>query len=57
MGNAKEALYRRGDWRPDMNVPLYVLIAACGQPALLRRTLQSLADCHKPDSYAGVMVA
>jgi glycosyl transferase family 2 len=40
-----------------MNAPLYVLIAACGQPALLRRTLQSLADCHKPDGYAGVMVA
>jgi GT2 family glycosyltransferase len=38
------------------NAPLYVLIAACGQPALLRRTLLSLAACDKPASYAGVIV-
>jgi GT2 family glycosyltransferase len=40
-----------------MPAPLIVLIAACGQPALLRRTLQSLAACDKPVSYAGVIVA
>ena len=39
-----------------MVTPLYVLIAACGQPALLRRTLCSLARCEKPDGYAGVIV-
>jgi GT2 family glycosyltransferase len=39
-----------------MSSPLVVLIAACGQPELLRRTLQSLADCAKPASYAGVFV-
>jgi GT2 family glycosyltransferase len=39
-----------------MTTPLYVLIAACGQPALLRRTLRSLAECEKPASYAGVIV-
>jgi glycosyltransferase involved in cell wall biosynthesis len=39
-----------------MTTPLYVLIAACGQPALLRRTLSSLAACEKPASYAGVIV-
>lgn len=36
--------------------PLYVLIAACGQPALLRRTLQSLAAADKPPQYAGAIV-
>ena len=40
-----------------MSAPLYVLIAACGQPDLLRRTLRSLAACEKPASYAGVIVA
>src|SRR5262245_1129399 len=39
-----------------MAIPLYVLIAACGQPALLRRTLQSLAACDKPPGYAGVLI-
>ena len=39
-----------------MATPLNVLIAACGQPALLQRTLQSLAACKKPDGYAGVIV-
>jgi GT2 family glycosyltransferase len=34
-----------------------VVIAACGQPALLRRTLSSLAECKKPEGYAGVVVA
>jgi len=34
-----------------------VLIAACGQPELLRRTLRSLATCEKPANYAGVVVA
>jgi glycosyltransferase involved in cell wall biosynthesis len=40
-----------------MTTPLFVLIAACGQPALLRRTLISLAACEKPVGYAGVIVA
>jgi glycosyltransferase involved in cell wall biosynthesis len=40
-----------------MNTPLFVLIAACGQPAVLARTLQSLAACDKPEGYAGVIVA
>jgi GT2 family glycosyltransferase len=40
----------------DMTTPLYVLIAACSQPALLRRTLRSLAECEKPANYAGVIV-
>jgi GT2 family glycosyltransferase len=39
-----------------MATPLYVLIAACGQPSLLRRTLCSLAECDKPAGYAGVLV-
>jgi glycosyltransferase involved in cell wall biosynthesis len=39
-----------------MMMPLYVLIAACGQPALLRRTLTSLAACQKPANYSGVIV-
>jgi glycosyltransferase involved in cell wall biosynthesis len=40
-----------------MTAPLYVLIAACGQPTLLRRTLRSLAVCEKPANYAGVIIA
>src|SRR5436190_2254940 len=40
-----------------MTTHLFVLIAASGQPALLRRTLQSLADCDKPEGYRGVIVA
>jgi GT2 family glycosyltransferase len=40
-----------------MPTPIVVLIAACGQPELLRRTLKSLAECDKPDRYAGVVVA
>jgi GT2 family glycosyltransferase len=40
-----------------MTAPLYVLIAACGQPELLRRTLRSLAACEKPAAYQGVIVA
>jgi len=39
-----------------MNTPLVVLIAACGQPAVLRRTLRSLAACDKPNEYAGVII-
>ena len=39
-----------------MTTKLVVLIAAHGQPRPLRRTLQSLADCHKPAGYAGVVV-
>src|SRR5690348_4734391 len=40
-----------------MSTRLVVLIAACGQPELLRRTLQSLAECAKPAGYSGVIVA
>lgn len=36
--------------------PLYVVIATCGQPALLRRTLCGLAQCPKPPTYAGTLV-
>jgi GT2 family glycosyltransferase len=39
-----------------MSTPLYVVIAACGQPAVLRRTLSSLAGCDKPAGYRGVIV-
>ena len=39
-----------------MTTRLFVLIAACGQPALLRRTLGSFAACNKPVGYAGVVV-
>jgi glycosyltransferase involved in cell wall biosynthesis len=39
-----------------MPTPLYVVIAACGQPAVLRRTLSSLAACDKPDGFGGVIV-
>ena len=40
-----------------MSTPIVILIAACGQPELLRRTLQSLSQCEKPHGYAGVIVA
>jgi GT2 family glycosyltransferase len=39
-----------------MTTPLYVLIAASGQPVLLRRTLCSLAACTHPPGYRGVIV-
>src|SRR5207244_2568224 len=39
-----------------MTTPLVVLIAACGQPALLRRTLCSIAECDKPSGYEGLVV-
>ncbi len=39
-----------------MNAPLVVMIAACQQPVVLRRTLASLTSCQKPASYAGVIV-
>src|ERR1041384_5522659 len=39
-----------------MKTRLVVLIAACGQPELLRRTLGSLAECDKPAGYDGVIV-
>jgi GT2 family glycosyltransferase len=39
-----------------MKKPLVVLIAACGQPGLLRRTLQSVVECNKPAGYGGVIV-
>jgi glycosyltransferase involved in cell wall biosynthesis len=34
-----------------------VLIAAAGNPALLARTLASIAACSRPDAYAGIVVA
>jgi GT2 family glycosyltransferase len=40
-----------------MTCPLYVAIAACGQPELLRRTLRSLANCQRPAEYGGTIVA
>lgn len=39
-----------------MNAPLVVVIAACKQPALLRRTLTSFAACTKPAGYRGLIV-
>jgi glycosyltransferase involved in cell wall biosynthesis len=39
-----------------MTTRLFVLIAACGQPALLRRTLGSFAACDKPPGYGGLVV-
>jgi hypothetical protein len=36
--------------------PIHVVIAACGQPELLRRTLLSLAACRRPAEFAGVIV-
>src|SRR5262249_25822007 len=39
-----------------MTTRLVALIAACGQPDLLRRTLRSFADCNKPLGYGGVIV-
>lgn len=44
------------DRQPEMATPLYVLIAASGQPALLRRTLRSLAACQKPPGYGGALI-
>ena len=35
---------------------LWVLIAAAGKPALLSRTLRSLATCHKPATYRGAVI-
>ena len=39
-----------------MNAPLTTLIAAAGQPALLARTLESLARCEQPASYVETVV-
>jgi glycosyltransferase involved in cell wall biosynthesis len=39
-----------------MALTMRVLIAAYGQPELLRRTLRSLCACEKPAGYAGVIV-
>ena len=39
-----------------MHSPLTVLIPAAGHPALIQRTLESLAVCDKPASYAGTLV-
>jgi GT2 family glycosyltransferase len=39
-----------------MNAPLVVMIAACQQPGVLRRTLASIAACEKPATYSGTIV-
>lgn len=39
-----------------MTTPLVVMIAACQQPGLLKRTLCSLAACDKPPGFGGVIV-
>jgi GT2 family glycosyltransferase len=39
-----------------MTTPLIVLIAASGQPGLLRRTLDSLARCPQPPGFRGAMI-
>jgi GT2 family glycosyltransferase len=39
-----------------MTLPLTVLIAAAGQPRMLLRTLQSLAECSLPAGYQGTLV-
>jgi GT2 family glycosyltransferase len=39
-----------------MMTRLVVLIAACGQPAVLQRTLRSLSECEKPVGFGGVIV-
>ena len=36
--------------------PLYVVIATHERPALLRRTLDSLAECEQPESYRATVV-
>lgn len=37
-------------------IPLYVLLATTSRPQLLARTLESLAQCHKPDNFRAVVV-
>ena len=37
--------------------PLYVLLATHERPGLLRRTLGSLSECRKPDTYEATVVA
>jgi GT2 family glycosyltransferase len=44
------------DDRQTDNPPLAVVIATAGRPALLERTLDSLAACIKPASYQGCWV-
>lgn len=39
-----------------MTTPLWVLIAAAGQPEILRRTLRSLIACDKPPGFRGIYV-
>lgn len=38
------------------HMPMYVVIATADRQDLLRRTLESLATCRKPDSYRGTIV-
>src|SRR3954447_25112116 len=40
----------------DMKNSLWVMLAAAGRPQLLRRTLESIAECNKPANYAGTIV-
>jgi len=39
-----------------MTAPITVLMAAAGQPLLVKRTLDSLAQCEQPSTYRGVLI-
>jgi glycosyltransferase involved in cell wall biosynthesis len=39
-----------------MTPPITVLLAAAGQPLLVKRTLDSLSACEKPSTFAGTLV-
>jgi glycosyltransferase involved in cell wall biosynthesis len=39
-----------------MTPPITVLLAAAGQPLLVKRTLESLAACEKPSTFRGALV-
>jgi GT2 family glycosyltransferase len=41
---------------PNMKNSLWVMLAAAGRPELLKRTLESIAECNKPANYAGTIV-
>ena len=44
------------DFRLTSSQPLAVAIATSCRPSLLERTLNSLAECHKPASYEGAWI-
>lgn len=39
-----------------MKNSLWVMLAAAGRPQLLKRTLESIAECNKPANYSGTIV-